>query len=61
MGLKRQLDDVKAVPDKDFIPLLADVAERANEVIPMEHFPRASQVSLVELPIYLSPSVIWQN
>ena len=33
------------MPNENCVSLLADIAERANEVIPMEHFRKAGQLS----------------
>jgi hypothetical protein len=42
-----QLDDFKPVPDADCGFVLLDVAERANEVIPVQHRRRASLPALI--------------
>jgi hypothetical protein len=35
MSLEWQLDDVEPAPDEDCVPVLPDVAERADEVVPV--------------------------
>jgi hypothetical protein len=40
MGLECQLIDVKSVADEDCVSLLPDVAERAEEVVPVQHCSR---------------------
>jgi hypothetical protein len=40
VNLERQLDDVKPVAHEECRSLLADVAERAHEVVPLQHRPR---------------------
>jgi hypothetical protein len=37
MNLERQLNNLKSVADEDCCSLLADVTERANEVVPVQH------------------------
>jgi ABC-type transporter Mla MlaB component len=37
MGLECQLIDVKSVADEDCVSVLSDVAERAQEVVPVQH------------------------
>jgi hypothetical protein len=37
MGLECQLIDMKSVANEDCVSLLPDIAETANEVIPVQH------------------------
>ena len=37
MRLERQFHNVESTPSKNCISLLSDVAERENEVVPMQH------------------------
>jgi hypothetical protein len=37
MSLKWQLDDVKPAPNEDGGSVLPDIAERAEEIIPVQH------------------------
>jgi hypothetical protein len=42
---------MKPVPDEDGVPLLRDVTERANEVIPVQHHSKVTAVAaLIPLP-----------
>jgi hypothetical protein len=40
MGLECQLIDLKSVADEDCVSLLSDIAERAEEVVPVQHCAR---------------------
>jgi hypothetical protein len=40
---------MRLVPNENCVSLLADITERANDVIPMEHFRKAVQLSLFKL------------
>ena len=37
MRLERQFHNIESMPSKNCISLLSDIAERANEVVPMQH------------------------
>jgi hypothetical protein len=52
MSLKWQLDDAKPAPNEDGGPVLPDIAERAEEIIPVQH------PSSVALPSRLAASSI---
>ena len=47
MNLEWQLNDTRPVPDEDCGSVLPDVAERAKEVIPVQHRSRIIHVSLL--------------
>jgi hypothetical protein len=57
VSLEWQLNDMKPVPDEDCVSLLPDVAERAKEVIPVQHRSRVIHASpLVDFTHLLCPS-----
>jgi hypothetical protein len=47
MSLERQLHDTKPMPNEDCGSVLPDVAERAKEVIPVQHPSRATLPALI--------------
>jgi hypothetical protein len=58
MNLERQLNNLKSVSDEDCCSLLAEVTERANEVVPVQHRQRIIQRSDVVSLAHLEFAVV---